>query len=114
MFEVQSPPTTPKPLLVEPDPKFKLAVVRAQVCATDSRIASRTQNFNVKTDKNELYPIWTQPQAGADPAMPASQSLAPGECIRGWITFQIPEDASVTSVLYSGRSDGLEAIVWKV
>lgn len=114
VFEVQSPPTTPKVLAVEPDPGFKLAVVRAQVCATDSRIDARTQNFNVKLVTNELYPIWSQPQAGADPAMPVSQSLPPGECIRGFITFQIPADAQVAQVLYSGASDGRDAIVWKV
>lgn len=114
VYEVQSPPTVPKVLLVQPDQGFKLAVVRAQICATDARIDARTQNFNVKTTDNELYPIWRQPQAGADPAMPVTQSLKPGECIRGWVTFQIPEAATVGSVYYSGSSDGLDAIVWKV
>lgn len=114
VYEVQSPPTVPKALLVPPAEDFKLAVVRAQICATDSPIDARTQNFNVKTTDNELYPIWQQPQAGADPAMPVTQSLKPGECIRGWITFQIPAAATVGSVYYSGSSNGLGAIVWKV
>jgi len=114
VYEVQAPPKVKKDLLVPPDAGFKLAVVDAKVCATDDKIDARTQNFSVKTTEDREYPVWSEPQPGADPGMAPVKSLPAGECIRGWITFQIPEGETVASVYYSGRSDGREAVVWKV
>jgi hypothetical protein len=39
-------------------------------------------------------------------------AIAPGECIRGWFTFVVARDATITSVKYS--PNGGSAIIWPV
>ncbi len=112
VYAVQSPPTTPSPDAVPPDEGFKLAVVDAQVCAGDKQIQTHAGFFYLKLVTNQIYPARIKVAPGVIPGFPDDQSLPAGECVRGWVTFQIPTAGAIAQVLYSPNSDSRGALVW--
>jgi hypothetical protein len=114
VFAAQSPPATPKAMTVPADEGFQLAVVDAQICAGDKPVEARSSFFGVKLDDNRIYPIRGEAEAGADPAFPASLPLPAGQCVRGWVTMQIPTGGVLAQVVYSPNSDGSGALLWTV
>jgi hypothetical protein len=114
VFAAQSPPATPKAMTVPADEGFQLAVVDVQICAGDKPVEARGAYFGVKLDDNRIYPIRREPEPGADPGFPVSLPLPPGQCVRGWVTVQIPTGAALSQVLYSPNTDGSGALLWTV
>jgi hypothetical protein len=112
VYAVQSPPKAPSPDATPPDDGFQLAVVDAQVCAGDKQIQTHAGFFYVKLVTNQIYPVRANVAPGVIPGFPADQSLPASQCVRGWLTFQIPIGGSISEVLYSPNSDSRGALYW--
>ncbi len=113
VYEVQFPPKITKTLPIAPQTGMALAVADAQVCAGERGTEARNGYFQIKTADNRLYPIWAVPQSAADPGFPITQQLPPNDCIRGWVSFEVPEGATVAAIYYSPDSNGRNFLIWK-
>ena len=113
VYGVQFPPTNPKPVSVPPSDGMAFAVADAQVCAGDKATDVRSGYFQIKTSDNRLYPIWGVPENVTEPGFPSSQPLQPGDCIRGWVSFQIPIGSTVGAIYYAPDTTSRNYLVWK-
>lgn len=116
VYEVQVPTTSKKTLAIPPDAGNQIVTVDAQICGGDRPLAGAGEgSFAVKTADNREYQFWNVPQTVNDPALPEARDLSAGECIRGWIPFQIPTDAQVSQVTFNPFPHGrANFLVWKV
>jgi hypothetical protein len=114
VYAVQVPVTPDRPLIVPPDEGNQVGVVDLQVCAGGESAEANIADLKVKTSDNRQWSTWFERQTVTEPAFPAAQIVPAGECVRGWVPFQIPTGASVAQVLYdpTGRGRG-PFLVWK-
>ncbi len=112
VYAVESPPQPPSPDAAPPDDGFKLAVVDAQVCAGDKQIQTHAGFFYLKLVTNQIYPARIKLAPGKVAGFPDDQTLAATQCVRGWVTFQIPIAGALGEVLYSPNSDSRGALIW--
>ncbi len=91
----------------EPVPGSQLAAVEAEVCAGSATLQGvGEQRFTLRTSAGTGSAPWAAPAYTNDPRFPAGQTLRPGECAAGWITFQIAADATAAQVLYDTSGTG--------
>lgn len=112
--EVQKPPANLAPLTIPADEGNEPAAVYVGACAGEQPATVRAGSFGVQTSANEIWPFWDVPSPAAIPAFPATRVLEPGECIKGWVTFQLPVADSVIEAFYSPDSDGSNYLTWNV
>jgi hypothetical protein len=97
---------------------FVIAAADVGVCAASTTVVTQEhgvvvhagispQFFSVQFDDGTVQEA--QAQGTKDPALP-QQLLQPGQCVRGWVTFHIPEQKKVNYVLF--RS--LSVIRWRL
>lgn len=109
---VQKPPANLRPLTIPPAPDFEPAVVEAQICAGEEQLAIRQGNFRVLTTENELWGYWDADQSATEPAFPEPMILQPGDCRKGWVTYEIPIEAAIQSIVYSPDNDNEHYLIW--
>lgn len=116
VFAFQKPPTRLEPLEIPPSEGFEPAVIDAQVCAGATDTTIQPGNFRLLTSENELWGPWDAPQAATVPAFPAAGTLPAGECARGWITYEVPEDVTFTDVVFTPDSGGDDTgtLLWSI
>jgi hypothetical protein len=116
VFAYQNPPTQLEPLEVPPEAGYVVAVVEAEVCAGETDTTIHPQNFRLLTSENKLWEPWDAPQTARSPALPGPGTLPAGECRRGWITYEIPSDVTITDVVFTPDSgaDGSGTLLWSV
>lgn len=114
IYEVQKPPANLQPLTLPPDEGNEPAAVYVGACAGEQPTTVRAGSFGVQTSANEIWPFWDVPAPAAIPAFPASKVLEPGDCIKGWVTFQLPVADTVIEAFYSPDSDGSNYLTWNV
>jgi hypothetical protein len=99
---VANPANINRTVLVHPIPTDQLAAVQVEVCAGDTGAVEGVadKRFTVQTADGRSFDVWP-PDYATDPQFTAGQTLRPGECTAdGWITYEIPRDASVIQVTY--------------
>jgi len=86
-----------------PDPGFRFATIEAEVTngSDEAYINAVGIDFDLKTSTNEQ---WDPTFIGRDPALP-STTLAPGQAVRGWLTFEIPVGATVNRIVWHPTFD---------
>ena len=99
-----------------PDPEFTLeAVVGTQfvtadveVCATDRQLDDVGESrFIIELDNGDTRGVVALEESPHQPQFPLGVSLRPGDCERGWITFQVAIDTAVTSIAYDVSGEGV-------
>ena len=91
----------------EPVPGSRLAAAEVQVCAGATAIEGVGEGrFTLRSTAGVGSAPWTAPAYTNDPRFPASQTVRPGECVSGWITFQIGAEAQAASILYDTTGGG--------
>lgn len=92
---------------VEPVPGSRLVAAEVQVCAGSTAIENVGEGrFTFRSTAGVGSAPWTAPAYTNDPRFPASQTVRPGECASGWITFEVAADAQVASILYDTTGGG--------
>jgi hypothetical protein len=118
VYEVLDPPTTPKKLDVPVEAGRRLVLVSVQFCASPDRPGiARARQFGVTLVTNEIIPIWDKKQTNADsnyPDFPESETLEPGKCRRGWVSYSLPVAAQIAEVFYSTNPFGDDVVLWKL
>lgn len=91
----------------EPVPGSRLAAVEVQVCAGTTAIENVGEGrFTFRSTAGVGSAPWAAPAYTNDPRFPASQTVRPGECASGWITFEVAADAQAASILYDTTGGG--------
>lgn len=118
VFAAQFPVASPKPLPegIEMAGGGAAGAVDLQVCAGDKQTEARAEFVQVKMSDNRIYPLWPVPYSAVDPAFPRTTALSPGPsaCVRGWVTFALPNDVTISSVYYSPDTSGRNFLTWNV
>jgi len=107
------PNAAPVPSNFEMSPDLAPAVVDVQVCAGPSGTQVRGAYFQVKTSDNRVYSVPVVPYNAKEPAFPQSQALPEGVCLRGFVTFFVGKDATISQVFYSPESSARNFLAWK-
>ena len=109
VFAVDHPATPDHRLASTPEEGAALAAVDAQLCATagaDVRAVSDA-DFFVLTREGRLRERWADEDDYArNPRFPISQTVRAGECVRGWITFELEADDVVEMVRWDANGNG--------
>ena len=100
------PPRLPK-LLSKLKPGKQFASADVEVCAKE-QIRENIFDFELGTSDNVRLSGSTR---GTQPPFGATD-IAPGDCVRGYITYEIPQEAAPTYVHYDGPQD--EMLRWEV
>jgi len=101
-----TPATTPE--TVKPRRAKQFAAADVEVCAKE-QIRENIFDFELGTSDNRRQLGSTR---GAQPPFGATDNIAPGDCVRGYITYEIPQEATPTYVHYDGPQD--ERARWEV
>lgn len=96
----EQPAAVPLDSYGEPEPGEELAAIQVKVCNTSDRaqIASPGQfelQLGNQTRVDSTY-------GGREPELDAGSGIDEGECVRGWVTFSVPDDEKVKGVRFSG------------
>jgi hypothetical protein len=115
-YAFQKPPAAAVTLDPPLEAGYVPAALDAQVCATTQDVVVGPPNFRVLTSDNEYGDSWTRTTSVGEPAFPPLGTLPRGSCIRGWIGFELPAEATVTDVLFTPVSggDGTGTVLWSV
>ncbi len=94
-------PIPPPDEYTKPDPGKEFAAIDVEGCATPSKSAG----FN-PFDFTLQMPDNTRLEADIEVKEPAlhDTTLTPGDCVRGWITFQTPQGERPGFVIFTGSS----------
>lgn len=116
VFAFEMPAADAEPLTVPPEDGYEVAVVDAEVCAGGQDVTIGPANFYALTSTNELWQPWDPPQAARLPAFPQRSLLTAGSCVRGWVTYELPAEATITDVVFAPESGGSETgtLLWTV
>lgn len=107
--QVQVPAQPNRAVKEEAIPGDRLAGVEAQVCAGKTELQNiGDKRFSVQVATGQGIAPWPAPDYTNDPRFPAGVTLRPGECVEGWITYEIPQNSPIISVTYdvSGVATG--------
>lgn len=87
----------------QPEPGFRFAAIDAEGCANpDSETSANLSPYDFSLqmpDNTRLNGDFF----AREPALEATTVL-PGDCVRGWVTYQIPEGEAPASVVFTGSS----------
>jgi hypothetical protein len=108
------PNAQPVPPNFSLSPDVSPATIDVQVCAGSNGTEARAAYFQVKTVDNRVYSVPVVPyNAVASNVFPQSMALAANDCIRGYVTFLIGKDSTVSQVFYSPESSARNFLAWK-
>jgi len=102
---VPTPATTPE--AVKPKRGKQFAATDVEVCAKE-QIKENIFDFELETSDNARLRGSTR---GGQPPFGATD-IAPGDCVRGYIIYEIPQEAAPTYVHYDGPQN--EMARWEV
>jgi len=102
---IPTPATTPE--AVKPKRGKQFAATDVEVCAKE-QIKENIFDFELETSDNARLRGSTR---GGQPPFGATD-IAPGDCVRGYITYEIPQEAAPTYVHYDGPQN--EMARWEV
>lgn len=92
-------PVTPTNQFTTPKAGMQFAAAEVQECAgpAGERFSPNRFDFELALTDN------TRIRAGTEVQTPqlASSPLLPGDCIRGWVSFEVPTTATVRHIVYS-------------
>jgi hypothetical protein len=80
------------------------AVLDDEVCAGSTKYFASPLDFTLADNQNRQYKIFDVTPEPFAPALD-STNLAPRECVRGLITYEVPPDLVVTGVRWSSQGD---------
>lgn len=98
----------------EPIPQNQLAAIKAEVCAgTNGLDRVGDYRFTVQIQDGRSFDPWAADDYTNEPRFKLETSLRAGECERGYINYEIPRDAKITSVTYdvAGKKVGPYVVV---
>ena len=104
-------PVTSNNRFTQPEAGFTFAAVEVQQCAGPSGDRFGPNRFDwelAMPDNSRLDPAFStvvEPELGSSP-------LGPGDCIRGWISFEVPTGTTPRHVVYNEVTTG--AAKWRV
>ncbi len=87
----------------QPDPGFEYAAADIEGCASPNLEGSAGFNpfdFGLQMPDNTRL----QPDIGVKEPTLNDTTLTPGDCVRGYVTFQVPQGQVPTSVIFTGTS----------
>lgn len=102
-------PSTPnRTVLVHPLPTERLDAIEVEVCAGDKQAVEKVgeRRFTLQGVDGRSFDPWAAPDYTNDPRFTAEQTLRPGECTSGWISYEVPKDAQITQVTYDVGGKG--------
>ena len=103
-------PGTSDNRFTQPKAGFNFSSIDVQHCAGPGGDRFGPNRF----DWELAMPDNTRLRAGTNVTEPqlASSPLGPGDCIRGWVSFEVPQSATPSHVVYKSVSTG--AAKWRV
>ena len=117
VFAVEHPVTPDHALSDQPDEDAVLAAVDAQFCAaagTDVRAVSEV-DFFVLTSDGRQRGRWNEDDYARNPRFPLSMTVADGECVRGWVTFELEDDEDIALLRWDTNGNGSGPFLdWRV
>ncbi|MCX7620261.1 MAG: hypothetical protein N2037_05375 [Acidimicrobiales bacterium] len=96
----------------EPIPGARFAAAEVEVCAGNfqlDNIGERRWSMEVTGDRR--VSAWDAPRSPKSPRFSAGATVRPGECIGGWVVFQIADNADPVSVDYDTSGTGVGPVV---
>lgn len=85
---------------LKPKPGFRWVAVDISIQNTGTKPGSYNPFFaKVRTSDNREHSVAF---GGVEPDLGSSNDQPPGDTVRGWITFEVPTDATVTQLIYDG------------
>ena len=109
---VEAPAVPDEGVDLQAVPGTQLVTADVEVCATDRQLddvgASR---WVVTLDDGDTRSAVSLRQSPHPPQFPVGVTLRPGECERGWVTFQTAADVGVVSVAYDVSGVGVGPLV---
>jgi hypothetical protein len=97
------------------DPRKEYLAVDVEHCAgsampTDAHVVVNSLFWQVATTNNRWYGSLSE---GLEPALSLAE-LGAGECVRGWVTFQVPAGSPLRHLVYAGYSfdDSVQRARW--
>lgn len=102
---------------IELEENLAFAGIEAEFCAAaGSAVRGVSEgDFFVVTDDERVWAAWGAEEYLKDPRFPASATAAPGECVRGWVTFAIREGAAIETVRWDLNGGGAGPFLeWQV
>jgi hypothetical protein len=108
VYSYEQPATGLNQFLQPQQPNDEFAAIDVQGCAGTSAASLNPFDFNLQMPDNTRR----EPTYGKDPAL-HSTDLTPGDCVRGWVTFEVPAGTRATSVVYSARGSSLNPTILK-
>jgi hypothetical protein len=107
-------PAQPTNQYIKPRAGNEYASADVEVCAGPNLPADKTTHAN-PFDFKVVMPDNTRidPTLGAkEPALHDAQ-LQTNDCVRGWVTFEVPAGAPIKQVLYNGHTPDFKQIIVK-
>jgi len=105
VYAYENPASPPN---AAPRPGDVFADIDAEGCAGPNagpNAGIAPQAFRLQIDQSAYYPVGTS----KEPALRATK-LAPGQCGRGWVTFEIPQGARPQYALFEGS----KVVAWQL
>lgn len=116
VYSAESPAEPNREVVIAAEEGMQLAAVDAEFCVREDFGASGTvseNQFRVELENEKRVGFWDTPDYVKDPRF-ATQTVEPGDCGRGWITFQVPKDQEITKVHWTPAKDSPEVLEWDV
>ena len=103
MHEFQNPAQPTHRMTLTADPGNHFAAVDFEVCATSSPASFSPLDLVVVDSANRRWETWNVQDYTNDPRL-RSTTVSPGDCARGWVSFQVADDATPVAVLETDPS----------
>lgn len=87
---------------IEPDPGMEYGAIEVEICA-GRRGAPRVTPDGFSVELPDGTRRGRSRFGPREPAL-AEASLGPGECVRGWVSFEVPTNERPVHVVFSGSS----------
>lgn len=117
VYEVQRPAQPNRRMTLEPEPGNEHVAVDADFC-TDQAAATPVRigqsDFRLRDADGGRWEFWNVQDYARDPRFPTSEEVGPGDCVRGWITYEIAQDIDLTAVELNTRDPDLSSAEWLV
>lgn len=117
--ELQLPARVNRTMVLEPDPGMQFAALDMEFCTEPTFDATNVSpiyesDFTLQDADNRVWSFWNVQDYAVAPRWP-DELPQPGQCIRGWTTFQVPSDASIVRIRFDTVGNGRGPfMVWAV